>query len=232
MNTRMGEELGEVWRSLAADVALAAVILTGEGRSFCAGADLKERDGMSDEAWAAQHQVYRAMIEAQLSIPVPVIAAVNGAAMGGGGEMVLACDFALASDTAKFGWPEVKRGILPGLGGPGLLARAIGPRLAMELVATGRTMEAQEAFSRGLVNSLHAPADLLPAALSAASTIASNAPLSVRAAKKVLREGAFLSTKEAMAAELVEYKTLFVTEDRREGIAAFNEKRPPRFTGH
>jgi len=231
MNTQMGEELGAVWRELAADEKVRAVVLTGEGRSFCAGADLKERDGMSDATWSAQHKIFRAMIEAQLSVPVPVIAAVNGAAMGGGGEMVVACDFALAAETAIFGWPEVKRGILPGLGAPGLLVRAVGPRLALELIAVGRTMAAQEAHQRGLVNSLHPLPDLMAAALDIAKEIAANAPLSVRAAKSVLRKGASLSTAEAMAVELAEYNTLFVTEDRREGIAAFNEKRPPRFTG-
>ncbi len=231
MNTRMGEELLAVWNGLAADQSLRAVVLTGEGKAFCAGADLKERDGMSDEVWAAQHKIFRAMIKAQLAIPCPVICAVNGAAMGGGGEMVLACDFGIASDAARFAWPEVKRGFIPGIGGPNLLARAIGPRLALELLTTGRTMSAQEALACGLVSAVHPSEALLAAALDLADQVAANAPLAVKAAKRSIRDGAVLPLDEAMALELAEYDRLFVTDDRREGVAAFNEKRPPRFSG-
>lgn len=231
MNTRMGRELGETWRILAADIGLRAVVLTGVGKAFCAGADLKERDGMTDEAWKAQHKIFRAMIEAQLAVPVPVIAAVNGAAMGGGGEMVLACDFAVASTAARFAWPEVRRGFIPGIGGPSLLARAVGPRLATELLTTGRTMDANEALARGLVNHVVPPEELTDKALALAREIAANAPLAVRAAKRSVRGGAVLPLADAMALELAEYDKLFVTEDRREGVAAFNERRQPLFRG-
>lgn len=231
MNTCMGEELLSVWRDLAADQAVRAVILTGAGKVFCAGADLKERNGMTDEAWAAQHQIFRAMIRAQLDVPVPVIAAVNGAAMGGGGEMVLASDFALASDVAKFGWPEVKRGLIPGLGGPNLLAHTVGPRLAMELLTTGRAVGPEEALRRGLVNHVYPAERLLDEALALATEVAAGAPLAVKAAKQVLRDGSHLPYRDAMALELESYDRLFVTDDRREGVTAFNEKRPPVFRG-
>lgn len=231
MNTAMGEELGALWRELAADASLRAVVLTGAGKVFCAGADLKERNGMSDEAWAAQHQVFRAMIRAQLDMPVPVIAAVNGAAMGGGGEMVLASDFAFAAEGARFGWPEVKRGFVPGIGGPNLLARAVGPRLAIELLTTGRAMDADEALRFGLVNRVLPGERLLEEALASARDIAAGAPLAVKAAKRVLAGGAHLPRSEAMALELAEYDRLFVTKDRREGVAAYNEKRDPVFRG-
>ena len=128
LSTQMGQELAQAWTALAAREDLRCVILTGEGRHFQAGADLKERNGMSDETWALQHKVFEAMVRAQLSVPVPVIAAVNGAAMGGGCEMTLACDFAYASETARFGLPEVGLGIMPGLGGTQLLRRCAGER--------------------------------------------------------------------------------------------------------
>jgi len=127
LSTQMGEELLEAWAGLAARPDLRCVILTGEGRHFQAGADLKERHGMTDETWAAQHRVFEAMVRAQLSVPVPIIAAVNGAAMGGGCEMTLACDFAYASESARFGLPEVGLGIMPGLGGTQLLRRCALP---------------------------------------------------------------------------------------------------------
>src|SRR3569833_446753 len=128
LNTRMGEELLAAWTGFAAREDLRCVVLGAAGRHFCAGADLKERNGMTDEAWSLQHKVFEAMARAQLSAPVPVIAAVNGAAMGGGCEMTLACDFAYAADTARFGLPVVSLGFLSGLGGTQLLTRSIGER--------------------------------------------------------------------------------------------------------
>src|SRR5436190_14928936 len=139
MNTAMGEALLATWTDLAADTSLRAVVMTGEGKAFCAGADLKERNDMSDEAWGRQHLMFEAMARAQLALPVPIIAAVNGPAMGGGCEMVLACDFAWGSTGARFGLPEARLGFIPGLGGPALLIRAVGERAAMELLTTGRS---------------------------------------------------------------------------------------------
>jgi enoyl-CoA hydratase len=231
LNTRMGEELAEAWTALAADEALRCVVLAAAGRHFCAGADLKERNGMTDETWAAQHRVFEAMVRTQLSVPVPVIAAVNGAAMGGGCEMTLACDFAYASETARFGLPEVGLGIMPGLGGTQLLRRCAGERRAIELLTSGRPFTAAQALEYGVVNGVTAPDVLMETVLGVAAEIASRAPLSVRALKHVVREGHSLDLAAAMEMELSAYNRLFKTADRREGVASFNEKRTPVFEG-
>jgi enoyl-CoA hydratase len=231
LNTQMGEELLALWTSLAADPAIRVAVLTGAGRFFCAGADLKERDGMSDQAWSDQHVMFEAMIRAQLSCPFPIIAAVNGAAMGGGAEMALACDFAWAADTARMGLPEVGLGIIPGLGGTQFVTRAVGERRAAELLMSGLPISAVEAMDFGLVNRVVPAGDLLDQVLERASVIASKAPLSVKALKAVVRGGAALPLDQAMELELSEYNRLFRTADRREGVAAFNQKRAAVFTG-
>lgn len=231
LNTLMGKELLLAWTELAGREDLRCVVLAAEGRHFCAGADLKERNGMTDEAWSAQHKVFEAMSRAQLSMPVPVIAAVNGAAMGGGCEMTLACDFAYASDNARFGLPEVGLGIMPGLGGTQLLRRCAGERRAIELLTTGRPFTAAQALEYGVVNGVTAPEALLETVLAVAAEIAAKAPLSVRALKHVVHEAHHLDLAAAMEVELSAYNRLFKTADRREGVASFNEKRAPSFEG-
>lgn len=231
LNTRMGEELTAAWTELAGRSDLRCVVLAAAGRHFCAGADLKERNGMTDEAWSAQHRIFEAMARAQLSVPVPVIAAVNGAAMGGGCEMTLACDFAYASETARFGLPEVGLGIMPGLGGTQLLRRCAGERRAVELLTTGRPFSAAQALEYGVVNGVTPPEALMEAVLGVAGEIALKAPLSVRALKHVVREAHALDLAAAMEMELSAYNRLFKTADRREGVASFNEKRTPSFKG-
>jgi enoyl-CoA hydratase len=231
LSTAMGQDLLALWRGLKDDASVRVVVLTGAGRFFCAGADLKERDGMTDGAWSEQHRMFEDMIRAQLACPFPLIAAVNGAAMGGGAEMALACDFAWASETARIGLPEANLGIIPGLGGTQLLTRAVGERRAVELLMTAAHLTASQALEIGLVNRVCAPDDLMPQVLDQAKLIASKAPLSVRALKAVVHGGAVLPLDEAMALELSEYNRLFVTEDRREGVASFNQKRPAVFQG-
>lgn len=231
LNTAMGEELLALWGALAKDRAVRVAVLTGAGRFFCAGADLKERDGMTDEAWSAQHVMFEAMIRAQLACPFPIIAAVNGAAMGGGCEMALACDFAWASDAARLGLPEVGLGIIPGLGGTQYVVRAAGERRAAELLMSGLPIDAAQALEFGLVNRIVPAAELEAQVLERARVIASKAPLSVKALKKVVRGGAALPLEAAMELELFEYNRLFTTRDRREGVAAFNQKRSPVFRG-
>lgn len=231
LNTAMGRELLALWLRIADDKQVRAVVLTGAGRFFCAGADLKERDGMSDAAWAEQHRLFEDMIRAQLACPFPLIAAVNGAAMGGGAEMALACDFAWASETARIGLPEAGLGIIPGLGGTQLLTRAVGERRAAEMLMSGAPVDAAEALAVGIVNRV-CPADtLISDVLARAALIASKAPLSVRALKRVVRGGAVAPLDQAMALELEAYNDLFTTQDRREGVAAFNQKRSPDFKG-
>ena len=231
LNTAMGEELLALWTELARDVSVRAAVLTGAGRFFCAGADLKERDGMSDQQWSDQHVMFEAMIRAQLACPFPIIAAVNGAAMGGGCEMALACDFAWASETARLGLPEAGLGIIPGLGGTQYVVRAAGERRAAELLMSGLPIDAARARDFGLVNHVTPPDELMPQVLERARVIAAKAPLSVRALKKVVHDGAALPLDQAMELELVEYNRLFRTADRREGVAAFNQKRTAVFRG-
>ena len=231
LSSAMGHELLALWRSLTADASVRVVIMTGAGRFFCAGADLKERDGMSDQAWSAQHKLFEDMIRAQLACPFPIIAAINGAAMGGGAEMALACDFAWASETARIGLPEANLGIIPGLGGTQYITRAVGERRAAELLMTTSHLSAAEALEIGRVNRVCAADALIPEVLERAKLIASKAPLSIRALKAVVRAGSVMPLDQAMDLELDEYNRLFTTQDRREGVAAFNQKRPAVFEG-
>ena len=186
---------------------------------------------MTDQAWADQHKLFEDMIRAQLACPFPLIAAINGAAMGGGAEMALACDFAWAGETARIGLPEANLGIIPGLGGTQLITRAVGERRAAELLMSAAPLDAAEALAVGIVNRVCAPETLLDEVLERARLIASKAPLSIRALKAVVHGGAVLPLDQAMALELSEYNRLFTTEDRREGVAAFNQKRPAVFQG-
>ena len=229
-NTQMATELTDAFLGLAK--ALRCVVLTGAGeRAFCAGADLKERDGMADADWAAQHKLFEAMGGAILDAPMPVIAAVNGAAYGGGCEIALLCDFIYASSSARFSLPEVTLGIMPGLGATQTLARAANARRAKEAIFTGRPFSAEEAMAWGVANRICAPARLLDEALETARLIAANAPLAVRSVKEAIVAGAPLSLDHAMAVELGEYNRLFPTKDRVEGVRAWREKRKPAFRG-
>lgn len=208
------------------------LVLTGAGdRAFCAGADLKERDGFDEAQWRAQHEIFERMFRAVLDCPVPVIAAVNGAAYAGGLELMLCCDFAYASRTARFALTEVSLGIMPGGGGTQTLPRAVGERRAKELILAARAFSAEEALAWGVVNRLCEPASLLEETLAAARRIAESAPLSVRAAKQAIAAGLQTDLRSGLALELKAYNRLVGTEDRREGIRAFNEKRKPRFKG-
>ena len=232
-NTRMALELAEVFAGFAREGAShRCVVLTGSGeKAFCAGADLKERDGMSDQDWADQHKVFEAMGEAILAAPMPVIAAVNGAAFGGGCEIALLCDFLYAAETARFALPEVTLGIMPGLGATQTLARAAGPRRAKEVIAAGRAFTAAEALDWGVANRVCPPGELLAAALETAQRIADNAPLAVAAVKRAIDLGDGHGLRTGMALELDRYNELFPTEDRREGVRAWREKRRPSFRG-
>jgi enoyl-CoA hydratase len=233
MNTALGRELLELFSGIIADPATArVVVLTGSGdRAFCAGADLKERQGMSDEQWNAQHYVFERMIRAIVDCPVPVVAAVNGAAFGGGCELALGCDFVYASRSARFALTEVTLGIMPGAGGTQNLPRAVGSRRAKELIYSGRPFSAEEAYAWGLVNRLCEPAALVRETLAVAQTIAANAPIAVRQAKRAIDLGTQMSLAEGMAFEIEAYGRMVGTEDRREGVRAFNEKCKPRFEG-
>jgi enoyl-CoA hydratase len=229
LSSQMARELLALW-SAEETKARRAIVLTGTGEKiFCAGADLKERDGMSDAQWVEQHRLFEAMRDALLELPCPVIAAVNGAAYGGGAEIALACDFAYAAPNARFALTEVKLGIMPGLGGTQNLARAAGERRAREVLLTGEPFSADEALAWGVVNRI--AANVVEEALATAAKIAANAPLSVRAIRTALKDGMGRPMRQAIEAELAAYDSLTPTADRREGIAAFNEKRKARFEG-
>jgi len=232
-NTLMGRELAAVFEGFAKpDCAHRVVIITGAGsRAFCAGADLKERNGMSDADWVAQHELYEAMAHAILHAPMPVIAAVNGAAYAGGCEIALSCDLIYAAEGSRFALTETTLGLIPGIGGPQLLARAAGPRRAKEVLLTGLPFNAEDALAWGVANRVCSRHRLLAEALETAQRIAANAPLAVRAAKRVVDAGAGLPLAKAMALDLKEYNRLVPTADRLEGVSAFNEKRKPVFSG-
>lgn len=232
LNTQMGLDLVELFEALTLDTgALRCVVLTGEGKAFCAGGDLKQRDGMSAAQWTAQHVIFERMARALLDLPLPLVGAINGAAYGGGCEIAGLCDFLFASSTAKFALPEGKLGIMPGAGGTQTLSRAVGERRAKELILTGKAFTAAQAEQWGLVNEVLEPDALLPAALEAARVIASNAPLSMRQIKQSVSRGLRMSLADGMAFEIETYNRLVATEDRLEGVRAFNEKRKPRFNG-
>ena len=186
MNTLMGEELRDLWSGLYCDQEdVRCAVLTGAGdRIFCAGADLKERNGMTDAQWMAQHALFEQMIMALMDCPVPVIAAINGASYAGGFEMTLGCDFVYASKTARFALTEVTLGIMPGACGTQNLPRAVGVRRAKEIILTGEPISAEQAYEYGIVNKLCEPGSLLEDALATAQKICDNAPISIRQAKK------------------------------------------------
>ena len=233
MNTRMGVELLELWDGINADPArYRCIVLTGAGeRIFCAGGDLKERNGMTDAQWQAQHLIFERGIRALLACPIPVIAAVNGAAYAGGCEISLCCDFIYASETARFALTEVTLGIMPGAGGTQNLPRAAGARRAKEILLTGKPFTAQEGLEWGVVNRLCPPQEVVAQALETARVIAGNAPLSTRQIKQSVNYGLNVDLASAMMFEIEAYNRLVPSEDRREGVLAFNEKRKPNFQG-
>jgi enoyl-CoA hydratase/carnithine racemase len=208
------------------------IVLTGAGdKIFCAGGDLKERKGMSDEAWRRQHALTEQMMRHLLECPIPVIAAINGAAFGGGCELAVAVDFAYASETARFALTEVTLGIHPGAGGTQNLARACGVRRAKEITLTGLPFSAQEALEWGVVNKVCAPGRLLEEVLQTAHRIAGNAPIAVQQAKKSVGMATQLDLSSGYRFELESYYRTVPTKDRLEGVLAFNEKRKPVFRG-
>lgn len=232
LNIQMAKELAEAFRALAKDPAVRVVVLAGHGEKvFCAGADLKERKGMDELAWHKQHAAFEAALEAIINCPLPVIAAVNGAAFGGGLELAMACDFIYAVEHAKLALTEVTLGIMPGLGGATQLARGVGLPRAKELIYSGTVFTAQEACEWGLVNKVCGGAALFPETMAIAQKMAASAPLAVQAIKQSLRQTIGLSLPDALTVELKYYNGLLGTKDRHEGINAFNEKRKPNFTG-
>jgi enoyl-CoA hydratase/carnithine racemase len=232
INFNMMNELHELWQELNENHdELRCVILTGSGNAFCAGADLKERQNITLTAWKAQLAVLRKAMIAMLECPIPVICAVNGAAYGGGLEIILASDFAYASNTANFAQSEVKLGIMPGALGTQNLPRACGLKRAKELTFTGRSFTALDAFHWGIINKVCEPHQLLQDVLATANNICANAPLAIQQVKKSLNKSQEINIKIGFDFELKAYNRLLPTKDREEGIRAFNEKRKAEFIG-
>ncbi len=232
MNTAMGEELLRCFDAFTWDKTVRAVVFTGAGeKAFCVGGDLKERNEMSDEVWRAQHLIFEQGAARVLHCPVPVIAAVEGFALAGGCELALLSDFIVAAETAVFGVPEITLGIFPGIGGTQLLPRIVGAPMAREMIFTGRRVDAKEAKAVGLVNHLVPKGQARAKALEIATTIAQNGPVAVRQAKKAVNRGSETDLETGMALAIEAYNVTVTTEDRLEGVRAFNEKRKPRFQG-
>ena len=232
-NTQMATDLMHCFEALAMDAGdTRCIVLTGAGeRAFCAGGDLKERDGMSNAAWTAQHLIYERMIRAVIDCPVPVIGAVNGAAYGGGCELAAGLDFTYAAERARFAMTETSLGIIPGAGGTQTLARALGERRAKELILSARPFSAEEALQWGLVNAVFPADELLAQTLQTAQAIAANAPVAVRQARQAIHRGLQMSIADGLAFEIEAYHRIIPTDDRLEGVRAFVEKRKPEFKG-
>ena len=225
LNTLVVTELLQLVAEVEQDKELRALILTGEGRSFVAGADIAEMQSMDLAAGRVFGQLGSSLMRRLEKLEIPTIAAVNGFALGGGCELAMSCDIRLCSDTAVFGQPEVGLGITPGFGGTQRLARLVGMGMAKQLVYTARNIKSDEALRIGLVNAVYPLSELYAAAEKMASTIASNAPIAVRAAKKAMNDGISLPIGEAVVCEEKAFGSCFETKDQQEGMGAFLEKR-------
>jgi enoyl-CoA hydratase/carnithine racemase len=232
LSTALARELADATAETAQNGAVRAVLLTAAGeRAFCVGADLKERNAMSEDDLRAQRVVFRAAFGGVLHLPQPVVAAVHGFALGGGCELALSCDIVVGDETAVLGLPEVTIGLVPGGGGTQLTMRRLGTGRAADVVLTGRRIAAEEAHALGLLDRLVPSGSARVAALEVAQQIAGNSPVATRAAKRALREGWGLDYAAAMDVEDTAWRTAAFSADRKEGIAAFNEKRSPQWPG-
>ncbi len=233
LNTAMLEDLNHLLGELYIQPGnVRCIVLTGAGEKiFCGGGDLKERKGMTDEAWRRQHAIAEQVMRHIFECPLPIIAAVNGAAFGGGCELVGAVDFAYAADTARFALTEVTLGIIPGAAGTQTLARACGVRRAKEIILTGLPFTAQEALDWGLLNRVCPSETLMQEVRATALRICQNAPIATRQAKKSVNMSTQLDLSSGYRFELEAYYRTVPTKDRLEGVLAFNEKRPAVFTG-
>lgn len=232
-NTSMCEELLDaiLWLNYRSE-DIRCLLITGAGdKAFSAGGDLKERQNMNDQEWRAQHKIFERFIREVWKCEIPIISVVNGGAVGGGCELALTADFILAADSAFFALSETSLGIMPGAGGTQNLPRAVGSRLAKQLIFTGERLHAREAYRVGLVNRIYPPEDLMSGAYDIASRVCRNAPLSIKQAKFAINYGMEMNYSGGLELELAAYNQLVGTKDRQEGVNAFNEKRRPIFGG-
>ena len=232
LNTGLMEELMHTLNDLGSDSGVGVVVLTGTGeRSFIAGADIKEMAGKTPLEARAYSELGQEIAHKLETMRKPTIAAVNGYALGGGCEMALACDVRLASENAHFGQPEINLGIIPGWGATQRLARATNIGYAKELILTGRMIDATEALERGLVQHVYPAAELMPAALELAQTMAAKSPVALYYAKEATNRSLHGDIGGNLVHEVDLYSLMFSTEDAREGLNAFVEKRDPTFIG-
>ncbi|MDL4776519.1 MULTISPECIES: enoyl-CoA hydratase/isomerase family protein [Thermomonosporaceae] len=227
----MVEALGGYLTRLRSDEDVRVLVLTGTGRGFIAGADLNEYSGVGRTAFDDYQKLSRSVFDQLAALPQPTVAAVNGYALGGGFEVALCCDLIVASTAARFGLPEISLGLLPGGGGTVRLTRAVGARVAKELVLTGRRIKAPEARDLRLVTAVVEADELLPRALELAGTIARQAPLAAREAKRLVDDGLETGQAAALTREQQVLSWLYTTADAQEGVAAFLEKREAVFHG-
>ena len=229
LNYALMTELMDTLERLDADDAVGAFVITGDGRAFAAGADIKEMmDYSSTEIMQKGHI---SPFDRIRQIGKPVIAAVSGWCLGGGNELAMSCDMIVASESARFGQPEINLGVIPGAGGTQRLTRALGKALAMEMVLNNRTLSAEEALHFGLVNRVVPIESYLTVALDLAAEIAARAPLAVRVGKEMVNRALETHLADGIAEERQAFYFLFASEDQKEGMRAFNEKRKPEWKG-
>jgi enoyl-CoA hydratase len=233
LNARMVSELSSVLRELNADETVRAVILTGSGeKAFAAGADIGELNALRSAVdGASLSRTGHALTQAMEGMRKPIIAAINGFALGGGCELALACDIRIASENARFAQPEVNLGLMPGFGGTQRTARLLGRGMALYLCLSGETLNAEQAQRAGLCEKVVSPAELVSEAKRLANLIASKAPLAVAAVKQAINQGIGMPLAEGLALEALHFGSLIDTKDFQEGTKAFLEKRSARFTG-
>ena len=229
LNNPIMRELMDALEAFDKDEAIGALVITGTEKAFAAGADIKEMAGKSIEQMMDRDHI--AVFGRIRTIRKPVIAAVSGWALGGGCEVALSCDMIVASESAIFGQPEINIGVIPGAGGTQRLTRAVGKAIAMEMILNDRRLTAGEAYQLGMVNRVVPVDGYLEEALQLAQEIASRAPLAVRAAKKMINQTFERSLSEGLAEEKQEFYSLFASEDQKEGMQAFIEKRAPVWKG-
>lgn len=232
LNRQVMDELSQFLDHAEAMSELRCLIITGSGeKAFVAGADIKEMEDFGAEQALQMAQRGQRVFSRIENLKVPVIAAVSGFALGGGLELAMSCDFIIASEKAKVGLPEVSLGLIPGYGGTQRLSRIVGKATARRVALTGDIYSAQQAFDWGLVTELCAAEDLIERAKKVAQNIAARSPKAVHEAKKAINQGYDLSLQEGLELEAKIFSEMFTTEDKEEGVAAFIEKRSPKFTG-
>lgn len=229
LNNQLMRELMDALEAFDKNDAIGAMVITGNEKAFAAGADIKE---MADKSIHAMMDTDHIAVFGRIrTIRKPVIAAVSGWALGGGCELALSCDMIVASESARFGQPEINIGVIPGAGGTQRLTRALGKVIAMEMILNDRRLTAPEAYQFGMVNRVVPVERYLEEALNLAEEIASRAPIAVRAAKKMINQTFERTLSDGLAAEKQEFYNLFATEDQKEGMRAFMEKRKPEWKG-